>query len=288
VTYPTLDVIARTSLFSHLDFRPKLALITALSITAFVWESPILGGLLALAVLLACIGAGVRLSYIRSSFVLLLPFALLILTTQGLFADDVIRMRTGQALLTPLCTVPESVWFLGGAKGLCNVMSVEGVAYGLNIAFKMLTMALLVPLLVFTTDIDAMVVGMVKIRIPYKIAFVLASTLRFFPLLSADIRSISEAQRLRGLAIEKMGPIRRARIYANQAVPLILGVIVKSQMLDVVLQSKAFSGSPDRTYLHESNLGPFDYALLVLAALFLVAVLALDWRFGIGRFGGPL
>lgn len=269
--------------FTRLDFRPKLALIAALTIIAFVWESPLLGALLALVVALACLAAGVKLRSIRTSLLLLVPFGLLILVTQGFFADAVIRMRTGQPALTPLVTIPEQAWLVGGA-----MMSVEGVAYGLNILFKMLTMALLVPLLVLTTDVDAMVVGMVKIRIPYKIAFVLASTLRFFPLLFADIQAITEAQRLRGLALERMGLFRRARIYAQLAVPLILGVVVKSQTLEVVLQSKAFSGSPKRTYLHESRLGPGDYAVLALSTLLLIVALVLYLAFGIGRFGGPL
>ena len=277
-----LSAVVPDSFFARLDFRPKLALITTLTIVAFTWESPLLGGLLALVVALACVAVGIKPRYLRASLLLLLPFGLLILVTQGFFADSVIRMRTGEAL-TPLLVIPESVWLVGGA-----VMSAEGVAYGMNILFKMLTMALLVPLLVLTTDVDAMLLGMVKIRIPYKIAFVLASTLRFFPLLLSDIRAITEAQRLRGLALERMGPIRRARIYAQLAVPLILGVIVKSQMLEVVLQSKAFSGSPERTYLHESRLGPGDFALLALSALLLVTALALYLAFGVGRFGGPL
>lgn len=274
---------ARTSPFSRLDVRPKLALVVVVTIVAFVWESPLLGGLLAFSALLACLVSGVRLTYLRNSLSLLAPFAFLILVTQGLFADEIIRMRTGQPMLTPWLTIPEPVWLIGGVS-----VSVEGIAYGLNIIFKMVTMTLLVPLLVFTTDVDALVLGMVKIRIPYKIAFVLASTLRFFPLLFTDIQAITEAQRLRGLAPESMGLVRRARIYASLAVPLILGVIVKSQMLDVVLQSKAFSGSSNRTYLHESHLGPGGYALLVVLALVLTAVLVLYWRFGIGRFAGPI
>ncbi len=275
--------MARTSPFGRLDVRPKLALVVVVTIVAFVWESPLLGGLLAFSALLACLASGVRLTYLRNSLSLLVPFAFVILITQGFFADEIIRMRTGQPTLTPWLTIPESVWLVGGAA-----VSVEGMAYGLNVIFKMVTMTLLVPLLVFTTDVDALVLGMVKIRIPYKIAFVLASTLRFFPLLFADIQAITEAQRLRGLAPESMGLVRRARVYARLAVPLILGVIVKSQMLDVVLQSKAFSGSSSRTYLHESRLRPGDVALLVALAGVLIAVLILYWRFGIGRFGGPI
>jgi energy-coupling factor transport system permease protein len=145
-----------------------------------------------------------------------------------------------------------------------------------------------VPLVVFTTDVNAMIVGLVKARVPYTLAFVFSSTLRFFPLLVGDLQSIIEAQRLRGLAFERMGPLRRARVYAKVAVPLILGAVVKSQMLEVVLQAKAFSGSPDRTYYHESRLTYADYVVLVLSALFFLAAVALYFALGVGKFGGPV
>lgn len=279
----TLQTVERDSFFTRLDFRPKLFMMAVLTIIAFVWESPALEGMLALAVMVACLGVGVKFRYIRRLLVIMIPFAVLMIVTQGFFAGALIRSRTGQAELTPLFIFPEHWWLIGG-----GTMSIEGVAYAMNVVFKMLTMTLVIPLGIFTTDVNTMIVGMVKARIPYKIAFIFSSTLRFFPLLFEEIQSIIEAQRLRGLAFEKMGPVKRVRVYARIAVPLILGAMVKSQMLEVVLQSKAFSGSPDRTYLHESKLGSGDYALLTFFALFFAAAIAAYFVWGVGRFGGPI
>lgn len=96
---------------------------------------------------------------------------------------------------------------------------------------------------------------------------------------------IIEAQRLRGLAMEKMGPIKRVRVYAKVAIPLILGAMVKSQQLEVVLQSKAFTGSGERTYLHDSILGPLDWAVIILFATLFVVAAVLYFTIGFGRFG---
>ncbi|MDQ1301280.1 MAG: energy-coupling factor transport system permease protein, partial [Chloroflexota bacterium] len=169
-----------------------------------------------------------------------------------------------------------------------GMMSREGVLYGLNVIFKTLTLTLVIPLGIFTTEVDKFIVGMVRAKVPYKLAFIFSATLRFVPLLFGEIQAIIEAQRLRGQAMEKMGPIQRVRVYGKVAVPLILGAMVKSQMLEVVLQSKAFTGSPDRTYLHESVLGPADYAMMAYFAVLLVAaIVAYIWN-GFGRFGGPI
>jgi energy-coupling factor transport system permease protein len=279
----TLHTVERDSFFTRLDFRSKLALMVAITLVAFVWESPALGGLLALMVALACLVVGVKFRYIRTVFTLLLPFAVFMILMQGFLGADLVRARLHREILTPLFTFPASWPLIGG-----GMMTWEGVLYALNVVFKTLTMILVLPLGVFTTDINAMVIGMVKMCVPYKIVFIFSATLRFFPLLFEEIQTIIEAQRLRGLAFETMGPLKRLRVYAKVAVPLILGALVKSQMLDIVLQSKAFTGSSQRTYLHETRLGAADYAVIAGSVLFLIAAAIAYFGWGIGKFGDLL
>ncbi len=272
----------RVTFFRRLDFRSKLILMMVLTIVALGWESPLLGGMLTLSVIILYFCAGVKLHYIRRVITLMWPFYIFILLTQGFFADDLIYARTGQEVLTPLFSLPTHWWLVGG-----GVFSLEGVMYGLNVVFKTLTMSLIFPLGMLTTDINAMIVSMVKARVPYKLVFVFSSTLRFFPLLFSEIQSIIEAQRLRGLAIEKMGILKRTRVYAKIAVPLILSAMVKSQTLELVLQSKAFSGSSKRTYLHESRLHTADYVVIMISVLILLSAVVAYLKFDFGRWGGP-
>ena len=164
-------------------------------------------------------------------------------------------------------------------------MSLEGILYGLNIVFKTLTMTLVVPLAIFTTDVNQMTVGMVRAKIPYKVVFIFSSTLRFVPLLLEEVQLIIESQCLRGLDFEKMNGLKKAQVYAKVAVPLILNSLAKSQKLEVVLQSKVFSGSSNRTYLHESDLAISDYVLMIASVILFVVAIALYFSFGIGKFG---
>jgi energy-coupling factor transport system permease protein len=236
--------------------------------------------------MLACLLVGVKWNYLRTILTIMIPFYLLLLLTHAFFNRDQVMSLLGlQSVdqLTRIFTIPESWPVIGGAYATW-----EGLNYGFNIIFKTLTLTLIIPLAVFTTEVNNMIVGMVKAKIPYKFAFIFSSTLRFFPLLIEEFNTIIEAQRLRGLAMEKMGPIKRVRVYAKVAVPLILGALVKSQQLEVVLQSKAFSGSADRTYLHESKLGLADYALMAFFAVFFIVAVYLMIAYKIGTFGGPI
>ena len=277
------QTVERDSIFTRLDFRPKLFMMVVLTVVAFIWESPVAQAILCTAILLACVFSGVKTRYLRTILTIMLPFYILLLVTHGFFNVQQVKSLTGKTELTLMFAFPETWWLIGG-----GAMTWEGFWYGINVILKTLAIILVVPLVIFTTDVDNMIVGMVRARIPYKIAFIFSSTLRFFPLLFTEIGSIIEAQRLRGLAMEKMNPLQRVSVYAKVAVPLILGAMVKSQQLEVVLQSKAFSGDPERTYLHESVLHKLDYALMLFFALFFVVVIFLYAAYGIGKFGGPI
>ena len=280
------QTVERQSFFSRLDFRPKLFMVAVVTIVAFAWESPMMQIGMAVAITIACLLVGVKWNYIRTILMIMIPFYALLLLTHAFFNRDQVMVLKGFESvdqLSRMFTFPESWFLIGGGYATW-----EGLYYGVNIIFKTLTLTLIIPLAVFTTEVNNMIVGMVRAKIPYKIAFIFSSTLRFFPLLIEEFSMIIEAQRLRGLAMEKLGPIKRVRVYAKVAVPLILGALVKSQQLEVVLQSKAFSGDPNRTYLHESNLRPPDYALIVFFSLFFIITFYLLFAHGIGTFGGPI
>ncbi len=273
------QTVGRDSLFTRLDFRSKVVMVAVISTLAFVWESPIAGVALTLAVIAACLLAGVKWSYVKWIIQLTIPFFILLILTHGFWNTAQVKMLTGKDVLTPLFTFPQHWWLVGGSS-----MSLEGVMYAGNVICKMLTLVLVIPLAVFTTDLNNMIVAMVRAHIPYKLVFIFSSTLRFFPLLFEEVQTIIEAQRLRGLAVEKMGPLQRARVYARVAVPLILGAMAKSQQLEVVLQSKAFTGSPERTYLHESVLRRADYAVIGSSLVVLAVAAVLYFIAGVGRF----
>jgi energy-coupling factor transport system permease protein len=209
----------------------------------------------------------------------MIPFYIFLILSMGFFNVEQVKFLTHKTELTTLLSLPQTWWLVGNAK-----MSLEGTLYGLNIVFKTLTMILVIPLAIFTTDVNQMTVGMVRAKIPYKVVFIFSSTLRFVPLLLEEVQSIIESQRLRGLNFEKMGWLKKAQIYAKVAVPLILNSLSKSQKLEIVLQSKAFSGSSNRTYLHESALTTPDYLLMTGSILLFVTAIALYFGFGIGKF----
>lgn len=270
---------ARRSFLSHLDFRPKLVWAAVISFTAFLWESPVANLGLASALLALCVFAGVEGRHVRLLFKVMTPFFVLVLLTHGFWNVEQVKALSGHTNLTPAVTLPRGLWLIGGASA-----SVEGLLYGVSVVARTLSLVLVVPLALFTTEVDRMIVALVRARVPYRLTFVFSSTLRFFPLLFDEIAAIIEAQRLRGLALERLGPFARVRVYARIAVPLILGALVRAQQLEVVLQSKAFSATGERTYLHDVSMTRRDWIALTLGVAALLAVVALYYGYRVGRF----
>ncbi len=279
-SFTSFQTVKRDSIFTRLDFRPKLFMVICVTLVAFLWESPITGGVLMLLITLAGLAVGVTWKYIRTVYILMFGFGLMLIFFHGFFNKDGVTALVHGAKLTPIFTFPRAWFLIGGLE-----FTLEGFLYAMNALFKSLSMVLIIPLAIFTTDVNNMIVGMVRAGIPYKISFIFSSTLRFFPVLFEEIKSIIEAQRLRGLAMEKMKLIKKLTVYAKVAIPLVLGSLMKSQMLEVVLQSKSFSGDPDRTYLHESVLRPLDYIIMVFFGMFLVVSFVAFFVWGFGRFG---
>lgn len=268
---PRMQTVARSTWFSRLDFRAKVALFVALTVVGAMWSDPRYGAVLLAAVTASCLAVGVPGSYLRLMFRVMAPFGLLMLFTHGVFNKQHVARLMGveQSALTPLYVIPEEWWLVGGAR-----MTLEGVLYGLGVFCRSLTFLMLVPLCVFTTHPDKMVLGLVRLRLPYKLVFVFSSSLRFFPLIFDEIRAVMETQRLRGYAVEEMGALQRVKVYARIAVPVILGAMFKAQQIEVVLQAKAFSGGGDRTYLHDTRLGGAEWATIAGSVLLLAGGVA--------------
>jgi energy-coupling factor transport system permease protein len=275
----TIPVVDRKTFFSRCDFRAKLAIFFTVSLLAALWDNPWMGGGLTLVVLAACVAAGISWPYLRLMLRVMIPFCLLLLLTHGFFDVEYVLHLTGRSHLTYFFNFPPNWWLIGG-KGLSH----EGVLYGLNTIAKSLTFLLLVPLCIFTTDPNNLIVSLVRLHLPYKIVFVISATLRFFPLIFDEVQAVIETQRLRGFAVEELGVLDRVRIYSKIAVPVILNAMFKAQQMEVVLQAKAFSGSSDRTYIHQSQLGVADWTILAASAAGLLLSVTLYFARGIGRF----
>lgn len=118
-----------------------------------------------------------------------------------------------------------------------------------------------------TTTPEELGMTFTKLRIPYMYSFALISAIRFTPVLAEELQAIMDAQRARGLELDKGGPITRIRRYVPVLIPLIVNVLRRSYELAEAMEVKCFGASEKRTFLRELKMRLVDYAVLAITAL---------------------
>lgn len=231
-----LNVQARPTALGDVDVRVKFALLLSVSFLIFVWNSLALQAATLGVMVVLLLAAGVRAVEIARLVAMLWPAFALIVMIQGLWSP------LGE---TPVWHLPEGLPWLGGAV----FFRWEGLAFGLTVCCR-----LLIPLLAFlylfaTSSPNTIVLGLVRMRVPYRVAFLVSTTFRFVPLLLEELSSMRDAQRLRGIDVDAMGIGRKLVLIGRMLVPLIVASLRRAQQIEVALQSRGFSGSEKRTYL---------------------------------------
>ena len=114
---------------------------------------------------------------------------------------------------------------------------------------------------------------MEKARIPYEFNFAFITAIRFVPVLADEAQSIMDAQRSRGLELDKGSFLNKIRKYIPILLPLIINSIRRSLDLAEAMESRAFGATRDRTNLFELVMGGRDYAVLVISLVILAALI---------------
>ena len=122
-----------------------------------------------------------------------------------------------------------------------------------------------------TTSPDHLGLALENSRVPYEFAFAFTTAVRFVPVLAEEAQTIMDAQKARGLELEKGGLLKRIRNYIPVLIPLIVSAIRRSLELAEAMESRAWGASKKRTNLYALKLHRGDYALLAI----IVGILAM-------------
>lgn len=110
--------------------------------------------------------------------------------------------------------------------------------------------------------------ALVKMGIPYVFAFILTTAMQFVPVLSRKMQDIMDAQRARGIRLER--DWASIRNYPALFAPLLIESFTLADQLAEAMEARGF-GAPRRTFAREYTFRAPDYAI-VLVGVFLVVL----------------
>ncbi len=163
--------------------------------------------------------------------------------------------------------------------------SEESLLYGIAMGLRLATFVAIGLTFLSTTRNEELTHGLIRMGLPYPVAFALSTALRLVPTFAGAGATIVQAQMSRGLDLESGSLFRRAGKFIPLAVPLFIYAIRHTNLLAMALESKGFSPESKRTFYYESHMRRIDH--VVLSLLILVFVLLLILRLGL-HFGAIL
>ena len=120
-----------------------------------------------------------------------------------------------------------------------------------------------------TTSPDRLGLALEQTHVPYEFCFAFTTAVRFVPVLAEEAQIIMDAQKARGLELEKGNFLKRIRNYIPILIPLIVGAIRRSLELAEAMESRGWGATEDRTNLYLLKMHRGDFILIFLTVLVL-------------------
>ncbi len=123
-----------------------------------------------------------------------------------------------------------------------------------------------------TASPDELEQVMKTFHVPRDMVFAFVTAVRFVPVMVLDAVQIMDAQKSRGLELDKGNLVRRLRNMVPVMIPLVVNSVVRSGELAEAMESRAYGAVPRPTSLVEHRLRRVDKAVALAAvAAFVIA-----------------
>ncbi|UCE29633.1 MAG: energy-coupling factor transporter transmembrane protein EcfT [Candidatus Bathyarchaeota archaeon] len=121
-----------------------------------------------------------------------------------------------------------------------------------------------------TTSPDHLGLALEQSHVPYEFCFAFTTAVRFVPVLAEEAQTIMDAQKARGLELERGNFIKKVKNYIPILIPLIVSAIRRSLELAEAMESRAWGATEKRTNLYVLKIERGDCILILISALILI------------------
>ncbi len=201
----------------------------------------------------------------------MLPVAFLIFF-QLVISGSLRNLRRIRYILIVLTISSLVLWnlFSKGVTPFLGFLVWEPFLFSLARTLLMILMISAGMILISTTRNEELVLGMIRMGLPYRVGFAISTALRLVPTIASSTLTISQAQQSRGLNLQSGGLIERIRKFLPLLVPVFISTIRSTNIFGMALESKGFGAREKRTSYLEIHMRTIDYAVLAFAVLFVL------------------
>jgi len=154
--------------------------------------------------------------------------------------------------------------FIFSFIGAGYVVLAANVEYAAAMTLRFVVLVESFSVFFLTTSPDHLGLALEQTRVPYEFSFAFTTAVRFVPVLAEEAQTIMDAQKARGLELEKGNFLKRIRNYVPVLIPLIVSAIRRSLELAEAMESRAWGATKKRTNLYALKLHRGDFVLLAI------------------------
>ena len=254
---PLYQFSAGNSFIHRLDPRTKLIFVICYMVAAFVFPYP--WWMFVAVIVLMWVGAKIKLSDYSIFLLYMLPL---------MFTLTLIQMLIGP---------PPGIVIFGYE---IPFLSQSGWETGIRISFRLATTGIGFILFSMTTDPFDTGMSLYKSGLNYKIAYMFAFALRFFPLLQEELFVIRSALQARSYAaVGSKNPIVILKGVTTSVVPLGVGALRRSQDIALAMERRGFGFPTElgttRVIFRDIRLRFWDKTIILFSILMLIGVITI-------------
>ncbi|MFW9910195.1 MAG: energy-coupling factor transporter transmembrane component T family protein [Candidatus Thorarchaeota archaeon] len=146
-------------------------------------------------------------------------------------------------------------------------------SYSIALSLRLIALMTSFSLFFLTVHPDELSQALIQMRVRFEFAFAMSMAMRYVPTLGQEAYAIMDAQRARGVELDKGNLLKRIRNIVPIIVPLIIVSIRRALSVAESMESRGFGASENRTYLETLSFRKRDWAVVILSLVILVALI---------------
>ncbi|NWF95684.1 MAG: energy-coupling factor transporter transmembrane protein EcfT, partial [Candidatus Thorarchaeota archaeon] len=123
------------------------------------------------------------------------------------------------------------------------------ISYSIALSIRLVALMTAFSLFFLTVHPDQLSQALIQMHVRFEFAFALSMAMRYVPTLGQEALAIMDAQRARGVELDKGNLVRRVRNTVPIIVPLIVVSIRRALSIAESMESRGFGAVEKRTYL---------------------------------------
>ena len=145
--------------------------------------------------------------------------------------------------------------------------------YSISLSRRLIVLMTSFSIFFLTVHPDELSQALIQMRVRFEFAFAMSMAMRYVPTLAQEAYAIMDAQKTRGVELDKGSLLTRIRNIIPIIVPLIIVSIRRALSIAESMESRGFGSCEKRTYMERLRFKRRDWAVVVFSLTVLVFAL---------------